>query len=73
MRERPWIWVVIANVVFITATLCARHWHAVTGSRMTRWLSWALLPLLPFGILLGIYGLWIMHREKRGRPMLAGS
>lgn len=62
-----------AYVVFITATLCARQWHATTGRRMTRWLNWALLPLLPFGTLLGIYGLWIMHREKQGGPMLASS
>jgi hypothetical protein len=60
-----------AYVVLIIATLCARQWCAATGWRMTRWLSWALLPLLPFGTLLGIYGLWITHREKQGRFMLA--
>lgn len=60
-------------LVAITATLLARHWRPDLGQRMTRWLNWALLPLLPFGTLLGIYGLWITRRDIPTRPSLTPS
>ena len=53
-------WVAITNFAYaiaITITLCARHFKPEAGRRLTRLLNWALLPALPGGTLVGIYGL----------------
>jgi hypothetical protein len=43
--------------IAITVTLCARNLKPEAGRRLTRVLNWALLPALPGGTLVGIYGL----------------
>ena len=53
-------WVAIVNFVYavgIVVTLCARRFKPDAGRRLTRILNWALLPALPGGTLVGIYGL----------------
>jgi hypothetical protein len=53
-------WVAVINFAYavgITVTLCARHFKPEAGRRLTRVLNWALLPALPGGTVVGIYGL----------------
>jgi hypothetical protein len=59
-------------VMAIVVTFLALRWRPAAGLRMMRWLNWALLPVLPFGTLLGVYGLWIDRAEVRRRPAAAG-
>ena len=42
----------------IVAVLCARRLNPQVGRRLTRLLNWALLPALPGGTIVGLYGLW---------------
>jgi uncharacterized membrane protein YedE/YeeE len=53
-------WVAGINCVYaiaILVTLCARSFKPEAGRRLTRILNWAMLPALPGGTLVGIYGL----------------
>ena len=53
-------WVAVINFAYavaITVTLCARSFKPEAGRRLTRVLNWALLPALPGGTVVGIYGL----------------
>ena len=48
------------NAVYAAAiviVLCARWFNPQSGPRLTRLLNWALLPALPGGTVVGIYGL----------------
>jgi hypothetical protein len=55
----PWVAVVnFAYAIAIVVVLCARRFKPESGRRLTRLLNWALLPALPGGTLVGIYGLW---------------
>jgi hypothetical protein len=54
----PWVAMInFAYAVAIVITLCARHFNPEVGRRLTRRLNWALLPALPGGTIVGIYGL----------------
>ena len=54
----PWVAVInFAYAAAITITLCARHFAPEAGRRLTRVLNWALLPAVPGGTVVGIYGL----------------
>ena len=54
----PWVAVInFAYAVAITITLCARYFEPETGRHLTRILNWGLLPALPGGTMVGIYGL----------------
>ena len=54
----PWVAIVnFAYAVAITVTLCARRLKPETGRTLTRVLNWALLPALPGGTVVGLYGL----------------
>jgi len=54
----PWVAVInFAYAVAIIVTLCARRLQPETGRRLTRLLNWALLPAVPGGTVVGLYGL----------------
>ena len=58
-------WVAFLNLAYfvgIIITLCARHSNPETGRRITRIMNWALLPALPGGTLVGLYGLLKVDR-----------
>ena len=55
----PWVAAVnFAYAVAIIIVLCARKFRPESGRRLTRVLNWALLPALPGGTVVGVYGLW---------------
>ena len=54
----PWVaGIIFGYFIAILCVLCARRFDAESGKRLTRLLNWALLPALPGGTLVGIYGL----------------
>lgn len=54
----PWVAAInAAYAVAIGIVLCARWFKPESGQRLTRLLNWALLPALPGGTVVGIYGL----------------
>lgn len=60
-------WVAVINFAYamaIVVVLCARRFKPETGRRLTRLLNWALLPALPGGTIVGIYGLWRVDRTE---------
>ncbi|HWD91012.1 MAG TPA: hypothetical protein VG938_01555 [Verrucomicrobiae bacterium] len=55
----PWFAAVNgAYALAIIIVLCARRFKPESGRRLSRVLNWALLPALPGGTVVGIYGLW---------------
>jgi hypothetical protein len=53
--------VILLNLIYViamVATLLARRFRPQFGAWLTRLLNWALLPALPLGTLIGLYGLW---------------
>lgn len=59
----PWVaGINFAYVVAITVTLCVRSLKPSTGRKITRILNWALLPALPGGTVVGLYGLMIADK-----------
>jgi hypothetical protein len=63
----PWVAVInFAYAVAIIVTLCARRFRPETGRVLTRVLNWALLPALPGGTVVGLYGLLRADREIGG-------
>ena len=53
----PWIAAInFSYVIAILIVLCARWFKAESAQRLTRLLNWALLPALPGGTIVGIYG-----------------
>jgi hypothetical protein len=61
-------WVAIINFVYaivIVVTLCARRFKPETGRVLTRVLNFALLPALPGGTVVGLYGLLRADKENR--------
>jgi membrane protein implicated in regulation of membrane protease activity len=62
----PWVAIInFAYVIAIVVTLCARRFRPETGRALTRVLNWALLPAVPGGTLVGLYGLWRADKESR--------
>ena len=59
----PW-WAALHSfyLIAIIVTLWSRKLNARLGRRLTRILNLLLLPALPFGTILGIYGLWKVDR-----------
>ena len=60
LPEWSLIWVAVINFAYASAiiiTLCARRFKPDTGRVLTRVLNWALLPALPGGTVVGLYGL----------------
>jgi len=64
----PW-WAALHSVylIAIIVTLCSRKLNAQLGRKLTRLLNLLLLPALPLGTILGIYGLW---KVDRGIPVI---
>jgi hypothetical protein len=61
----PWVAVInFAYAAAITVTLCARRFKPETGQRLTRLLNWSLLPALPGGTAVGIYGLLRADQQR---------
>jgi Mn2+/Fe2+ NRAMP family transporter len=61
----PWVAAInFAYALAIVAVLCARRFNSESGRRLTRLLNWALLPVLPGGTVVGIYGLWRVDKES---------
>lgn len=62
----PWVAVVnLAYAVAIIVVLCVRRFKPESGRSLTRLLNWALLPALPGGTVVGIYGLWKVDKQER--------
>ena len=60
------LWVAFVNFAYacaIVVTLCARRFKPATGRVLTRALNWALLPAVPGGTIVGLYGLLRADRE----------
>ena len=60
-------WVAVVNSVYaiaIIVVLCARRFKPELGRSLTRLLNWALLPALPGGTVVGIYGLWKLDKTE---------
>jgi hypothetical protein len=61
----PWAAVInCAYAAAIVVTLCARQFRPETGRKLTRVLNWALLPALPGGTVVGLYGLLTADRRR---------
>jgi hypothetical protein len=58
------IWLNLIYGFAMAATLLARRYRPKLGARLTRLLNWALLPALPLGTLIGLYGMWHGKFEK---------
>jgi hypothetical protein len=56
--------VMLAYTVAMAITFFARRFRPDTGRRLTWLLNWALLPAIPVGTVLGLYGLWKVDKEK---------
>jgi Mn2+/Fe2+ NRAMP family transporter len=60
-------WVAAINFIYavtIVIVLCARRFKPESGRNLTRLLNWALLPALPGGTIVGLYGLLTVDKEK---------
>lgn len=61
-------WVAVLNFTYAVAigiVLCARQFQPETGRRLTRALNWALLPALPGGTLVGLFGLLRADQSRK--------
>lgn len=56
--------------IAILVVLCARRFKAASAQRLTRLLNWALLPALPGGTVVGIYGLLNANRISPARAKI---
>lgn len=68
LPEWSLLWVAIINFAYaiaIVVMLCARRFQPKTGRALTRALNWALLPALPGGTVVGLYGLLWADREDQ--------
>lgn len=60
----PWVAIInLAYALAIFVTLCARRFRPETGSKLTRILNWALLPAVPVGTFVGIFGILLADKE----------
>lgn len=58
----PWVAAVnLSYAVAIVVTLYARRFRPEIGRALTRLLNWALLPALPGGTVVGLYGLLVAN------------
>ncbi len=68
LPEWSLLWVAIINLSYaiaIIVTLSARRFRPETGRVLTRILNWALLPGVPVGTFVGLYGLLRADRESQ--------
>jgi len=65
----PWVAAVnFGYFIAILVVLCARYFNAASAPRSTRLLNWALLPALPGGTIVGLYGLLKTDKISALRP-----
>jgi len=65
-RSLPWVAMInFAYAIAIVVTLCARWFKPETGRVLTRALNWVLLPAVPGGTVVGLYGLLMADRESQ--------
>ena len=63
----PWVAMInFGYALAIIVTLCARRFNPAAGRVFSRVLNWALLPALPGGTIVGLYGLFRADREDQG-------
>jgi len=61
----PWVAVInFAYAIAILITLCARRFKPETGRVLSRILNWALLPAVPGGTVVGLFGL--LRADRKG-------
>jgi hypothetical protein len=63
------LWLFLLNYLYVgamAATLIARRYRPQQSAWLGRLLNWALLPALPWGPLIGLYGLWCDEMENAG-------
>jgi uncharacterized membrane protein YedE/YeeE len=66
----PWVAIInFAYTLAIVITLCARRFRPETGRVLTRVLNWALLPAVPGGTVVGLYGLLRADREHHDQAV----
>jgi uncharacterized membrane protein YfcA len=64
----PWVSAInFGYLIPIVVVLCARQFKPESGKRLTRLLNWTLLPALPGGTVVGIYGLLKADRISGAR------
>lgn len=64
----PWVAAInFGYAIAIVIVLCARQFKSESGQRLTRLLNWALLPALPGGTIVGMYGLLKADRISGAR------
>jgi len=62
----PWVAIInFAYAIAIIVTLCARRLKPEAGRVLTRALNWALLPAVPGGTVVGLYGLFRADKENQ--------
>ena len=62
------LWVAVINSAYaiaIAVTLCARRFTPEKGRVLSHLLNWALLPALPGGTLVGLYGLFRADKDNQ--------
>jgi len=65
----PWVATInFGYAIAILIVLCARQFNSQSGPRLTRLLNWALLPAMPGGTVVGLYGLLKADKASRPRP-----
>jgi len=55
----------LAYTVAIIVVLCAQKFRPESGRRLTWFLNLALLPAIPGGTVVGVYGLCMAGKEHR--------
>ena len=62
----PWLfWITCAYTVLIVWTLIARRYRPELGRRLSLILNWLLLPAIPGGTIIGLYGFWAAHKQEK--------
>jgi len=62
----PWLTALhIFYTIAMSVTLWSRRYGRDSGQRATRLLNFALLPAIPVGTILAVYGLWKVDKEKQ--------
>ena len=68
VSETAMLWFAAANLAYGTTmvvTIWTRHHLPKLGRRLTQVLNWALLPALPMGTIIGLYGFWKVDRSNK--------
>ncbi len=62
----PWLfWITCAYTILIVWTLFARRYRPELGRQLSRVLNWLLLPVIPGGTVIGLYGMWAAYKQPK--------